>query len=423
MEEGQATYCLYARKSSESDERQAMSIDSQIKEMQVLAERDGIFIKEIRQESHSAKESGARPVFAQLLKDIKLGLFTGILTWAPDRLSRNAGDLGIIVDLMDQGRLQKIKTYGQIFANTPNDKFLLMILCSQAKLENDNKGVNVKRGIRAKCEMGWRPSPAPLGYMNRAFGGIKDIIIDPERGPIIKEAFEKAAYVYHNCRMIKEWMDKQGFTTRNGKNVTKSMVYHMLKNPFYYGTFEFPLKSGKWWKGSHEPLITKEVYDEVQKELTLPRKRTTWGTKTFAFKGLFKCFSCGSNVVSEEKFRKRKMKAPRHHIYYHCSRFKDRNCKEGYVEEKELIKLLCRLIDEVDETKITIPESLKETMGIYKKLVFDTIYANTDRLEEEIEISLKDYAKYILKDSPPKAKNDLVLLLPIPRKLHNRNLI
>jgi hypothetical protein len=57
-------YCLYARKSSEDDERQAMSVDSQIREMTDLASREGFFIKEIRKESHSAKESGQRPVLS-----------------------------------------------------------------------------------------------------------------------------------------------------------------------------------------------------------------------------------------------------------------------------------------------------------------------------------------------------------------------
>lgn len=155
-------YCLYARKSSESDERQAMNIDSQIKEMQVLAKRESLLIKEIREESHSAKSSGQRSVFNTLLADILAGTFTGILTWAPDRLSRNAGDLGKLVDLMDQEKLVQIKTYSQTFSNNPNEKFLLMILCSQAKLENDNWGINVKRGLRAKCEVGIRPGPAPI---------------------------------------------------------------------------------------------------------------------------------------------------------------------------------------------------------------------------------------------------------------------
>lgn len=56
-------YCLYARKSSEQDERQAMSIDSQIKEMRAMAERDGLSIVDFKQESFSAKESGKRQEF------------------------------------------------------------------------------------------------------------------------------------------------------------------------------------------------------------------------------------------------------------------------------------------------------------------------------------------------------------------------
>jgi DNA invertase Pin-like site-specific DNA recombinase len=150
-------YVLYARKSTESEERQVLSIDSQVKEMLQLAEREGLEVVEIRKESHSAKESGQRPVYKEILEDIRRGRFNGILTWAPDRLSRNAGDLGSVVDLMDQQLLLEIRTYGQHFKNSPNEKFLLMILCSQAKLENDNKSVNVKRGLRTRCEMGLRP--------------------------------------------------------------------------------------------------------------------------------------------------------------------------------------------------------------------------------------------------------------------------
>jgi DNA invertase Pin-like site-specific DNA recombinase len=137
--EAKMKYCLYARKSTEQEERQILSIDSQIKEMFRMAEREGIEIVEVRRESHSAKSTGQRPVFNELLEDIRQGKFNGILTWAPDRLSRNAGDLGAIVDLMDQKALLEIRTFGQRFTNSPNEKFLLMILGSQAKLENVNR--------------------------------------------------------------------------------------------------------------------------------------------------------------------------------------------------------------------------------------------------------------------------------------------
>lgn len=191
------------------------------------------------QESHSAKDSGQRPLYNELMRGLKNSDYNAVLTWTPDRLSRNAGDLGAIVDQMDQGKLLRIKTYYQTFSNNPNEKFLLMILCSQAKLENDNKSINVKRSIGAKCEMGWRPGTAPLGYINRSFGGVNDIIPNPERSDIITEMFYKAADGWSG-RRLKVWLDKTGVITRTGKQVPVSSILAMLINPFYYGEFQYP---------------------------------------------------------------------------------------------------------------------------------------------------------------------------------------
>lgn len=163
MEQNKLKYCLYARKSSEADERQVQSLDSQIKEMERVAGSDKINIVEVITESKSAKLSGGREGYQKLINGLQEGKYNSILTWEPDRLSRNAGDLGKLVDLMDQGLLTCIRTHGQTFTNTPDEKFLLMILCSQAKLENDNRAKNVKRGMRAMCERGTRPGCVPLG--------------------------------------------------------------------------------------------------------------------------------------------------------------------------------------------------------------------------------------------------------------------
>lgn len=404
-------YCLYARKSSEDDERQAMSIESQIKEMNEMAIKDGYFIKEILRESHSAKMSGQRPVFSQLLTGIRNGMFTGILTWAPDRLSRNAGDLGMLVDLMDQGKLVQIKTSSQVFSNNPNEKFLLMILCSQAKLENDQKGLNVKRGIRAKCEMGWRPGMPPIGYYNRAFNGVKDIIPDPDRAPLIKEMFERVAKNGDSGRTIKRWLDEVGMTTRSGKGVALSQIYQMLKNSFYFGEFEYPIGSANWYEGKHEPLISRELFEKVQIQLKTNPK-SPWGEKIVIFKGLFKCGSCGSNIMGEEKFRKRKLGEPRRHIYYHCCRQLN-HCPEPYINEEKLIKQILRYINFMNiahPNHLKLTEILKNRISSYQSIREEILYEQ-DINPDNVPLDAVNFGRYILTSGTIQEKRDLVSAL------------
>jgi len=396
-------YCLYARKSSESDERQAMSIDSQIKEMTGLAKKENLIIREVRQESHSAKESGQRPVFMQLLNDIRSGKFNGILTWAPDRLSRNAGDLGMLVDLMDQEKLLQIRTFSQVFSNNPNEKFLLMILCSQAKLENDQKGINVKRGIRAKCEMGWRPGPSPIGYMNRSFGGVKDIVIDPERAPVITEMFERVGLGSQSGRDIKIWLDEIGFTSKTRMKINLSTIYLMLKNPFYYGQFEYPVKSGVWYRGSQPALTTKEIFDKVQRNLVIPFQKAKWGSKEFTFKDLVVCGSCGAVFVAEDKYRKRKVGEPKYHIYYHCTRRRDPNCPEPYVTEEYLVKALIRYIDFTSMAHpqmINYTERLKLNMEQYRK-VRDEVFIHQNINPDKMSFDTAPFISFLTASISP----------------------
>lgn len=416
-------YCLYARKSSEDDERQAMSIDSQIKEMTDMALREGLFIKEIRKESHSAKMSGQRPVFMTIIDDLRAGLFTGILTWAPDRLSRNAGDLGQLVDLMDQGKLTNIKTFTQAFTNTPSEKFLLMILCSQAKLENDQKGINVKRGIRAKCQMGWRPGMPPIGYYNRAMAGVKDIVVDPDRGPFVTEMFDRVAANGDSGRTIKRWFDSAGMTTRAGKGVALSQIYQMLKNSFYYGEFEYPIGGGNWYKGSHKPLTTKEIFDQVQRQLIIPFKKAKWGSKKFTFKDCFKCASCGASIVGEDKHRKRKHGEPVYHVYYHCSRQKNYACPEPYLPEDKLIKELLRYIQ---FTSMAHPQMVRHTdklkyyMEEYRK-TREMILLQQDINPDHKPLDTNEYAKYVLNNGSTQEKRELIRAFGEILYIHNQN--
>jgi site-specific DNA recombinase len=414
-------YCLYARKSSEDDERQALSIDSQIKEMAIQAEAQGLRVTEIRKESHSAKYSGQRPVFEQLIEDVRKGLFTGILSWAPDRLSRNAGDLGSLVDLMDQGKLREIRTHGQAFTNSPNDKFLLMILCSQAKLENDNRGINVKRGMKTKCELGFRPNMTPLGYHNDHYSGKgqKKVFVDKKRAPIIKEAFEKVA-AGASGRDIYNWFAEVGFKTKRGKLVTLSMVYRMLNNPYYCGIFEFPVGSGKWYKGSYTPIISRELFDAVQQKMVVAPKSKP-GTKQFDYTKLLKCGGCGSGITAQEKYKQTKKQGPKRYVYYHCTQSRNFDCTEPYLREEKLTEAFIRLLASITIEEIESKEALRAELDRFRRL--SSAVLGYDNQQDQVEINLHNFAKYVLNEGTKVEKRALISCLNETVYLKNKEVI
>jgi site-specific DNA recombinase len=409
-------YCLYARKSSEQDERQAMSIDSQLKEMTDMADREGLNIVEIKQESHSAKQSGQRPIFNEMVRELRQGKFTALLSWDPSRLSRCAGDLGSLVDLMDTNHLVHIRTFGQSFSNTPNEKFLLMILCSQAKLENDNRGVNVKRGIRAKCEMGWRPCMPPLGYFTRgATGGAKDVILDEQRAPYIVKMFEMSA-AGKSGRHIRRWLEDNNVRTRGDKQIPLSMIYKMLGNSFYYGEFEYPKASGKWYKGNHAPMITKDLFLQVHEQLKVPIK-SKWGAKEFPYKQFLRCYSCGSTIIGEEKFKTRLDGSKNRFVYYHCSRQVKLDCKEPYAREQDIVDGLNSMCNELITNLGEIEPGLCEAIDKFTRMM---------NVTHETGSSLKmvgSYIKYVLRDGTLFEKTRLVRNLSIEIALKDRKLL
>jgi DNA invertase Pin-like site-specific DNA recombinase len=401
-------YLLYARKSTESDEKQALSIDSQVKEMLAIAEREGLEIVEIRRESHSAKDSGQRPVFKEILEDIRRERFNGIIVWHPDRLSRNAGDLGSLVDLMDQHLLHEIRTYGQTFTNTPSEKFLLMILCSQAKLENDNKSINVKRGLKTRVEMGLWPAPAPTGYLKEKRMDRKcETLIDPERGHVVKQMFEKVAYEKWSGRKLYHWLkfDLNFKALPSKKPLSLGNIYRLLENHFYYGVFEYPRDSGNWYQGKHKPLITKELYDLVQVQLKGNELKTRQD-KEFAFTKLMTCGLCGSGISADAKYKKHKNGTIKTHVYYGCTKARDPHCLCGYINEDDLISQLQKLIDTINLNETIIKKKVEAEVTRYKKFHKSLLGEVADILVTDIDI--REYVKFQLKEGTLEEKRTIL---------------
>lgn len=204
---------------------------------------------------------------------------------------------------------------------------------------------------------------------------------------------------------------KTGMTTRVGKGVTLSQIYQMLKNPFYYGEFEFPVGSGNWYEGKHKPLITKELFKQVQLQLvTCPK--SPWGEKIVIFKGLFKCGSCRSNIIGEKKLRKRKVGEPRRHVYYHCARQLN-HCPEPYISEEKLIKQILRYINFMNIAHpkyLKLTEIFKNSVSSYQSIREEILYEQ-DINPNNVPLDPVNFGRYILTSGTIQEKRDLVSAL------------
>lgn len=369
-------YITYARKSSEAEDRQIASIPDQLKEVHSLKARLNIPEPLVFSESRSAKIPG-RTEFNRMIELIEAGGIKGVLCWNLSRLARNGKDGGVIIWAVNELGLEII-TPSKTF--TKEDIFLMYIEFGMANQFINDLSKNVKRGLKSKAEKGWLPSGAKPGYANDKFAekGNKTTPIDPERFPLIRKAWEMMLTgIYSPIQVLRTLNEDWGYRTPKhkrigGKPMTRSYIYKMFTDSFYYGEFEYPVGSGIWHQGKHKPMITKEEFDRVQIYLGnkgRPRPRT----HTFTYTGLVQCGECSAAITAEEKHQiicsncKLKFASPNktacprcqllitsmenptrlHYIYYHCTKRKVKACRQKGIRVEKFEQQFDALLENI----------------------------------------------------------------------------
>jgi hypothetical protein len=181
----------------------------------------------------------------------------------------------------------------------------------------------------------------------------------------------------------------------------------ILQNHFYYGSFEYPKNSGNWYQGKHEPIITKELFDLVQSQMKSQVLRVE--DKEFAFTKLMTCGLCGSGVTAQEKFKKLKDGTVNRHVYYGCTKARDKNCKCGYLNEIELVKRLEAIISDIDLNEIKVQERILRELRRFKKFQRSLLGISSQINVSEVDI--RDYARFILREGEDSEKRELLSCL------------
>src|SRR3989338_3117656 len=334
-------YILYARKSTDEDDRQILSIESQMAELKEFAAKEKLEIAASLCEAKTAKEPG-RMKFGEMLSLIEQGKADGILSWHPDRLARNPIDGGRIIYMVDTGKIKSLKFPSFWFEDTPQGKFMLNIAFGQSKYFIDNLSENVKRGLRQKLRNGVYPGWAPLGYLNDYKN--HNIVIHTEKHKLIKRIFELYSTGGYTLKNLADKFNGLGLTSHNGKKVSPGMMLFILKNPFYYGVFKY---NGELHEGKHEPIITKKLFDQAQEMLKKRGRHHEKKIHNYIFTDFMKCGTCGCAITAEEH---------KGHIYYRCTKKKG-SCAEKYVREEMLTEQLKNIMQ-----KVSLPDDWADNM-------------------------------------------------------------
>ena len=316
-------YFLYARKSTEDEERQIMSIEAQIAELHEYAKRENLEIAEEFIESKSAKSPG-REIFSEMIEKIRNSKEPiGILAWHPDRLARNSIDGGQIIYLIDTGKIPSLKFPTFWFEPTPQGLFMLQVAFGQSKYYSDNLSENVKRGFRQKLRRGEWPAKAPLGYINNP--KTRNIEPDQIKSRIIQKAFEEFSEGKHTLESLGKRLAEFSLVSKNGTPLAKATIQRMLTNLAYIGLIQ---QKGETYEGKYQPIISKELFEKVQeklKERAKPRKSKK--RHNFPFVGLLRCGECGGMITAQFSHGNGGI-----YRYYRCSK-KFGICSQRYLRE------------------------------------------------------------------------------------------
>lgn len=367
---------LYVRVSSKEQEDGHFSIPAQIDFLQDYAKRQGFNILEIYKESESAKRKG-RPVFDGMIKFLKSRKNTcRLLVEKNDRLLRNEDDAALTINLATKTETEIHLVKDNIVLSkrsTPHEIMIYSIMCATSAWYPRNLSLEVQKGMNKKADLGYFPGRAPIGYKNiRESKKISHILVDNEKAPWIKKAFELYASGQYSYQTLADKLTADGFKNGAGR-IAKSNIEKILKNPFYMGDFEY--KGKRYMNGHHEAIIDPEVFYIVQRNIERAgsRKRIK---HEFLYSTFIKCSCCGSYLIGDLKKGK--------YLYFRCMRRGCENVK-NYVKEEHVDELVSDLI-----STISIKESVKnEVLGHLKKhLDIDSKYKASalPKINEKIQL-------------------------------------
>lgn len=387
---------LYVRVSSEEQESNT-SLDSQERTGKEYAERNDLEIVKVWRGPESAWKNDSkrdtsdrvRRNFNEMLDYVAKNRIKHLIFDVPDRLTRNEDDKTKVRRLIKERDtvVHFARTNKKLHKYSDNDDFFMFgIEVLMAEKYSADLSKRIRKGMDATVEKGLWCAIPPIGYTVRN-PQTKVLEVDPVRAPFVKLAFELKAKG-KSVEEITEILYRKGFRSRKlgtkfpgNQKYVRSKVHKMLRESgrFYYGEFSW---NGRVYKGTHKPLITKELWQAAQDSFAVLKSARPAVIAKFPFNGLMKCGICGCSVIGTLYKQKR-------YERYHCSQAKFKH-KCAYISPEELADMFHKQL-----ALIKLPA---EAFKIIKKHLTDSVNGNdtiTTKAVKRLETERKGLSERI----------------------------
>ena len=356
---------IYVRVSTEEQAQEGQSIQAQIEVLTQYCKLFGLGIYKTYKDLGLSGKNINRPGLEELISDSKEHQFNVILVWKISRLSRSLKDLLILIDGFEKSGVSFISYSEKFDTSTPVGRMTLQILGSIAEFERNTIVENVKLALGEVARQGRKAGGAVLGYDYKD----KLLAINESESRTIHLIFD--LYVNKNVGIhsIAKWLNENGYRTKRDKSFGKDSVGDILANPVYIGVNRHNVGSEKEYSvnGSHEPIISKELWDEAQlkreRNKDISKRRNECGIALLA--GLIKCPDCGASFVTSYHQKKRPNKDGKpilyRYRYYECSNFtRTHNCYHNRVNAEAIEAQVIERIKNVSENYKIIKSAIEE---------------------------------------------------------------
>jgi DNA invertase Pin-like site-specific DNA recombinase len=317
-------YYGYIRVSTVKQGEHGVSLIEQKAAIERYCQKSSLNISRWFEEQETAAKRG-RPVFGQMIKLLRSNKASGVIMHKIDRSARNLKDWADLGELIDAG----VEVHFANEALDMNSRGGRLSADIQAVVAADfirNLREETKKGIYGRLKQGLYPMPAPLGYLNSSPGKPKSV--DPEKSPLIRQAFELYSTGRFNMKELAQEMFKVGFRSKTGGMVKHGPLQKVITNPFYTGIIKVK-KTGQTFSGCHEAIISTGLYQRAQEFLSGKTHRK--GQKHFfTFRQLFLCEHCKHSLVGERQ---------KGIVYYRCHSI---GCPSATLPERKIDTAIIR---------------------------------------------------------------------------------